>query len=285
MRIAVLMTCYNRVETTLECLRRLFAARCPDGVLFDVWLNDDGSTDGTGEKCREFFAVRSAAGWCGESHIVQGSGNDYWCGGMRRAWKAASASGTDYVGYLWLNDDTFVFEDAIEMALENEWRNSAVLVGATESLDESGRATYSGRNRNGEMLVPSGKCCRVWGMNGNFVWVPKAVYARLGNFPDYFTHALGDFDYGKRAIELGIAIYLLPKYVGVCDDKREKTPWMDKRVPFLRRVQNLYSPTGGPEPNVFFRYNLLHFGLVRALRCWVTQHIRVVLPSLERRSK
>lgn len=285
MRIAVLMTCYNRVATTLECLRNLFAAKCPEGVQFDVWLNDDGSTDGTGERCRAFFADKKNVGWQGEGHVLKGSGHDYWCGGMRRAWQSAIESGMDYTGYLWLNDDTFIFEDAIEMTFENEWRDSAVLVGATASPDGSGHTTYSGRNRCGEMLAPCGKCLRVWGMNGNFVWVPKTVHARLGNFPDYFTHALGDFDYGKRAIELDVAIYLLPKYVGVCDDKREKTPWMDRRVPFLRRVQNLYSPTGGPEPNVFFRYNLLHFGLARALRCWVTQHIKVAFPSLGRRSK
>ena len=279
MRFAVLMTCHNRVATTLECLRRLFAARLPEDAAFDVWLNDDGSTDGTGEKCRAFFAVRSAAGWRGEAHIVQGSGNDYWCGGMRHAWSAASAH-ADYDGYLWLNDDTFIYEDAVEMTFENEWRDSAVLVGATESPDGSGRTTYSGRNRRGEMVQPCGQYGRVWGMNGNFVFVPKTVYARLGNFPDYFTHALGDFDYGKRAVESGVAIYLLPKHIGVCDDERGKTPWMDESVPFLKRVRNLYSPTGGPEPNVFFRYNLMHSGLVRALRCWVTQHIRVGFPSL-----
>lgn len=39
--VAVLMTCYNRVETTLRCLRGLFAQKLPEDVTLDAWLNDD----------------------------------------------------------------------------------------------------------------------------------------------------------------------------------------------------------------------------------------------------
>ena len=55
MKIAVLMTCYNRVATTIECLRRLFKQDISDGYSLDVWLVDDGSPDGTGDKVKSEY--------------------------------------------------------------------------------------------------------------------------------------------------------------------------------------------------------------------------------------
>ena len=266
MKFAVLMTCHNRVETTLECLAHLSAAA--KGHDYDVYLNDDGSTDGTG--------ARVAAAYP-EVKIIQGSGSDYWCGGMRRAWSVAASSGVDCDGYLWLNDDTFLNAEAIKTLFSNPQLTGCILAGATSSPDGC-RTTYAGRKRNGKLIEPSGKFEEVYIFNGNFVWVPREVFSIVGNFPDYFTHALGDFDYGYRAQEKGVHVYQLPKYIGTCNDFKKPLPWTDPTVGFFTRVKNLYSPKGGPEPSVFFRYNVEHFGLVRALRVWIQQHIHVCMP-------
>ena len=56
MKIAVLMTCYNRVETTLACLRALHvAAGHVPGLDLRVFLVDDGSPDATGVRVMEAF--------------------------------------------------------------------------------------------------------------------------------------------------------------------------------------------------------------------------------------
>jgi glycosyltransferase involved in cell wall biosynthesis len=53
MKIAVLMTCYNRVQTTLQCLSHLEKAMADVvGATFDIWLVDDNSPDRTGERLR-----------------------------------------------------------------------------------------------------------------------------------------------------------------------------------------------------------------------------------------
>ena len=192
---AVLITCFNRVETTLECLRHLYVAKLPVDVSFDVWLNDDGCTDGTGERvANEFPSVK----------MIKGSGRDYWCGGMRRVWYAA-AKHFDYDGYLWLNDDTILASDAFLQIFDCPYRWDAILVGATLAT-EGGRTTYSGRDVNGCKIDPTGRYEEVFNINGNFVWIPRAVFGVLGNFPCYFTHAAGDFDYGLRAKEHCIKI-------------------------------------------------------------------------------
>ena len=276
LRFAVLMTCHNRVATTLECLRRLFAARRPEGVLFDVWLNDDGSTDGTGEKCRAFFAARNTAGWRGEAHIVQGSGNDYWCGGMRRAWAAASVH-ADYDGYLWLNDDTWLLPDAFEVLFGGGGHSDSILVGAISSRD--GRETTYGGEANHRLAVPDGSWQMLDQMNGNVVWIPRAVFSRLGNLDRHWTHAMGDGDYSRTARERGISVLLSPSFVATCERTARPTAWRDGNVPLFKRLKSLYSPLGYGEPQNMFRYCLRHDGLRVALRIWLSCHWQVLFPK------
>ena len=46
-RIAVLITCFNRIDKTINCLDSLYNSKSIDDYLIDVYLVDDGSTDGT----------------------------------------------------------------------------------------------------------------------------------------------------------------------------------------------------------------------------------------------
>ena len=45
--LAVLLTCHNRKDKTLACLESFYLAEKPVGYTFDIFLVDDGSTDGT----------------------------------------------------------------------------------------------------------------------------------------------------------------------------------------------------------------------------------------------
>jgi GT2 family glycosyltransferase len=55
-RIAVLMTSYNRCDITLACLRKLFVAEaCSSNCSIKVFLVDDASSDGTGELVKKIF--------------------------------------------------------------------------------------------------------------------------------------------------------------------------------------------------------------------------------------
>lgn len=266
MKFAILITCFNRVEKTLECLRHLYAARLWRGMSFDVWLNDDRCTDGTGEKVvRDFPSV----------NIVQGSGHDYWCGGMRRAWDAASRH-FDYDGFLWLNDDTMLNVDALEMLLGHD-DGKSILVGAVCS--NSGKATYGGEDEKG-FVTPDGTWHKLRQMNGNVVWVPKHVFKMLGNFPEYLTHSLGDSDYSRRAVECGISVFLSPCFVGICEANDRIPAWKNPSAQLVKRIKSLYSPLGGSEPPVLFRYCMKHDGWPTAVKLLITCHIRAMFPKL-----
>ena len=269
MRFAVLMTCHNRASTTMECLRRLFAASLPVDVTFDVWLNDDGCTDHTADSVKREYP---------QVYIVRGGGSDYWCGGMRRAWGNAARS-RDYDGYLWLNDDTMLSSEALMVIFNKETCGDSILVGAVCSKD--GTATYGGEDANG-FVIPDGTWRRLLQMNGNVVWVPRKVFEALGNFPLYLTHALGDCDYSRRAVEQGIEVWLTPTFIGICEKNAFIPAWKNPLAPITKRLKSLYSPRGGSEPLVLFQYCLRHDGLVSAIKLLITNHIRAFFPKLWR---
>lgn len=50
-------------------------------------------------------------------HVINGDGNLYWSGGMRKAWDVAAKT-HDYDYYLWFNDDAVLYENALEMMFE-----------------------------------------------------------------------------------------------------------------------------------------------------------------------
>ena len=105
-RYAVLLTCFNRKEVTLRCLEQLHAQKTEAAM--DVFLCDDGSSDGT------FDAVR---GHFPNVRVFKGTGNLFWNRGMLASWKKARET-KDYDAYIWLNDDTFLYDDALTELLD-----------------------------------------------------------------------------------------------------------------------------------------------------------------------
>ena len=96
-RVAVLMACHNRREHTLACLRALRAAEIEARQSCDVYLLDDGSSDGTVEAVANDFP---------RVHLLRGDGSLFWNRGMHRVFEAALGRGYDF--YLGLNDDTLL---------------------------------------------------------------------------------------------------------------------------------------------------------------------------------
>ena len=91
--IAVLLTCYNRKDKTLACLKQLYDSKFASAIHFemDVYLTDDGSDDGSGAAIKENFP---------DVIIISGNGKLFWAGGMRNSWNEALKK--HYDGFLLL---------------------------------------------------------------------------------------------------------------------------------------------------------------------------------------
>lgn len=272
--VAVLLTVHNRKEKTLLCLSRLFSQHLSKCYKLEVYLTDDGCTDGTSEAIHDMFP---------ETHIIQGDGNLYWNRGMYWAWEAAS-NAKEYDYYMWLNDDTVLNLDALELLISStiETDEKDIIVGATTDKTKT-TYTYGGRIR-GVIPPANGNLIEVDSFNGNIVLVPQSVYKTVGNLDYYFTHGKGDFDYGLRARKLGIKLYQAGRVLGECEAHEGVDKWCNPIVPFCDRWKAMWKPNGMP-PNETFHLERRHIGLAIASFHFFTILIRCIFPQLWLRIK
>jgi GT2 family glycosyltransferase len=289
-RIVALLTCHNRREKTVECLRALRAQilpgwnprivespetidesqdspldappsthetastldplpSTPDRYAIDVFLVDDGCTDGTSDAVREVWP---------EATIIQGNGSLYWCGGMRKAWAEAAKTDPDY--YLLLNDDTVVFPHAVSCLLEivespAHYRIAVAAIAETHT----GKIAYGGtRTWKSGPLEPNGEYQNVETFNANCVLIPSCVFARIGMFFNQYTHGIGDTDYGMMAGRSGVKNIVSKSFLGTCFLNSPCGSWQDATLPRKLRLELMNSPKGLPfkEWHAFCRRNL-----------------------------
>ena len=258
-QIAILITCHNRREITLGCLNAINNLKFSNPATLQVYLVDAGSTDGTTEAVREHFP---------EVNLIPCNDDLFWCGGMRVAFENASRASYDY--YLWLNDDTKVLPDSIQIMLKTareirkrEGRD-AIIVGSTYD-PKTGELSYGGLIQlrvwpriRFDPVKPSDRPQKCDTMNGNCVLIPVNVAKLIGNISHEFTHRIGDIDYGLRAKSEGIPIWITSGYVGSCA-RNPLALWTDPLVPVRDRLKFMKSPKGLP-PHEWMIFTKRHMG-------------------------
>jgi GT2 family glycosyltransferase len=240
LKVAVLLTCYNRVEVTLRGLERLFAQRLPDGCQRDVFLVDDASPDGTGARVRERFP---------QVKVIKGTGDLFWSGGMRLAWQTA-AEHDDYDFYLWLNDDVWLADGAVATLLADYAAvrvryGEGMVVGTLYDEADSREIFYGCWNEKRERVMPTGVPVPFDGeMSGNAVLVGREVFQRVGVFCGEFRHSLADNDYARLARAEGFTTCCASAVLGWCEPNRRVDKKLLPGLPLVQRVRMFYSPKG-----------------------------------------
>jgi GT2 family glycosyltransferase len=267
LQIAALLTCHNRRDKTSACLHSLRRQTGVTDLTFqlNVFLVDDGCTDGTVNAALEIWP---------EAHIILGDGNLYWCGGMRKAWIAAATTDPDF--YLLLNDDTFLYPDAVRelLAVCPTPETTVIAVGAIRD-PKTGRWVYGGNQSDLDFVegADGPRLCRT--MNANCTLLPRAVYRKVGMFHHAYRHAMGDIDYGLEAGRKGVAIYESTSFIGECDPNPEAGSWRDRSLPRVKRWRKLVSVKGLP-PKDWLHYCRRNCGN-QWLRYWCSPYFKVLL--------
>lgn len=263
MKVAAILTCFNRRVKTQKCLESLFQI-LPD---CDVFITDDGSTDGTGEMIHQFFP---------KVHVIPGPGNLFWSRGMFTAWKEAVKGNYDY--YLWLNDDIELYLDFFEelMACNQLEGNNSIITGLVENFEKT-EILYGGSDENKNLIQANNLPQKVTHMNGNVVLIPQNVVNTIGIMDPKLHHDLGDVDYGLTAIEHGFGVYTTRKPIaaGYKNDFCRVRKW---GVSLKQRLKKLNSPLGSP-PAINFYFRKKHFGLMNACAYWCYLYILNILPD------
>ena len=271
-RVAALLTVHNRRETTLRCLECLFFNKIPEDYALEVYLTDDGCTDGTAEAVAEQYpSVR----------IIKGDGSLFWNRGMWTAWNEAAKSDYDY--YLWLNDDTFLYVSAVEelLTIASAYNDHVIVVGPAEDTSHH-EITYGGYvGTLADSVIPplSGTAMEIDFFNGNIVLVPRTVFLKLGNLDYHFRHSKGDFDYGMRAKEMGILMLMTGRVLGECDEHPNIDAWRDPQLSLDDRWRALRKPTG-MAPAEFFYFDRKHHGVITGLKHYLSIHLQCLFPRL-----
>ena len=281
-KIAVIMTVFNRKEKTLRCLNSLCRswAEAKSPIQYEVFLTNDGCTDGTKE------AVM-ALDYQFPIHIIEGTGNLFWLGGMNLAWRAAiNQSGFD--GYLWLNDDTIVLADFwIELLATQQYAQShygigGIYVGST--CDPSTKQfTYGGFDfinkwtLKDRFIIPNGqdiKPCEC--AHGNITYVSNEVVRRLGVFHDGYIHGAGDHDYTYQAHRKGLPVLVMKNYAGLCENdhigkgKRMEDMTLKERLRYCKSPfgLNIHNTLLFQKRNFWYRYPFV----------WLMCYCKVLFP-------
>jgi GT2 family glycosyltransferase len=280
MRIAAILTCFNRREKTISALAKLRELDLPRGASLDIFLTDDRSTDGTAEAVRDAFS---------DVHLLQGDGSLFWGGGMRLAFAEAMKSDFDF--YLWVNDDTLLFQHAIVRLLETwesvrtEGKDAIVIGSICDPI--SGKLSYGGSALGSKLrplrysaISPSDFPQRCDVANGNCVWVPKTIAQALVNISPVYRHKMGDFDYTLRASKAGFAIWIAPGWLGECTNNLMVGSWLDPELSLRERWHKVTKEKGLPPTE--WKHFVRTYGGPLWFIIWISPYCRTLLAGWEK---
>jgi GT2 family glycosyltransferase len=282
MKIAVLLTVFNRIEKTLLCLDSLLAARMPEGMAFEIFITNDGSTDNTTERIKEQYPNTSI--------ILLNSENLYWNGGMNNSWKAAIDKG-GFDGYLWLNNDTIVLPNLWEEIVDadsyskTKYGIGGIYVGSTCDKDYK-TLTYGGFDYinkwtlKDKFVVPNGEFQNCQCAHGNITYISQDIVARRGILYSRYKHSGGDHDYTYMAYKHKLPLFIFRAFVGICKNDhlgKDEGDIAWENEPLKERLKRIQSPIGYNLKNTLifqrrcfpFRYPLV----------WVAGYFRIFFPK------
>lgn len=265
--VAVLVACYNREASTkawLESLKR----EAPSEWNVSIFAVDDNSVDAT-------IKVLLSSGLNVE--VIKSPGDWYWAKSMSVA-EDYAMSEKDFDYFLWANDDTFYRPGGLDYldAYRRKEPNS-IIVGKFRD-PENGMLSYGGLRKVGKhpfkyrILDENLDLHLCDNFHGNFVLVPNLVAKKIGRIDGNYQHAYADYDYGRRATNLGIRIISPSKHIGYClDNKRD----LGELRTLSERLKFVFSIKGLPVKSQI-RY-LRKFGPVVWLRFLLQPYIRAII--------
>lgn len=245
MQVAIMVACYNRKELTKRCLDSLKNQVVGKDNQFDIFVYDDGSTDGTYEiLVKEYPYV----------NLIRGKGGAYWCKSMYFLMDIAVKKNYDF--YMMINDDVYFYTEAIEKMFQAYYAagKNCGIVGAFQSAS-SRECTYGGRDQQANLLSPNGQIQQCMWADWNCFLIDAEVVRKMGIIDGKYKHAWGDWDYSYRMIKNGFFIYETADYIGECEVNSTKNTYRDSTLGRGTRLKKLFSPKGLPFAS-YMRYNI-----------------------------
>jgi GT2 family glycosyltransferase len=210
-RVAAIVTSFNRKVATLACLDEL-ERFTPEGVVLVTYLVDDASKDGTAEAVRHAFPT---------AVLLEGTGCDYWAASVLRALKEIAKRPTpEYI--LLVNDDFRLQPDAIQRLIDAaEAAGGRCVAGGAVGLP-GGTIEYTGRVwnkfgvRNRELPISSSdQYCDA--VPGHAMLFTYELLNDCGLLQTSFTHGFFDTVLCARAKKMDVPVIMVSGILGTVD--------------------------------------------------------------------
>lgn len=284
MKLACITTSHNRVTSTCDSLLAL--KKSCKNIDADFYVLDDASTDGTAEALKSNFS---------DVILIKGDGNFFWNRGMRISWLAAINSNEIYDAYLLFNDDTFVYEDAIDKMLRQfrliKKKNKAFLITGSTLDPNNGTTSYGGQKIISKfynplsfcLIEPEGSIRECDTINMNFTLISPCAVKKIGVLDSTYHHSFGDLDYGLRLKKAGGLLYVLGGHIGECSRNNPVGTWRDQKLGRLVRLKKLLGVKGMPIKERF-HYCKQHGGAFWILH-WLKPYLSILILNKKPRSR
>lgn len=269
--IIVVMTCHNRKNKTVNCIKKLHEGN--NSNIYHYIVVDAASTDDTPKELEKlgYDDVR----------IIHAEGTLFWNGGMHRGISEGMKDYGESDFVLLVNDDvdfTPGVIDRLAAYANDRYDGQAVIVGATQ--DDSGKFSYGGilygKGLKYEMLGPDHTDVKCTTFNANCTLIPIQIMKVVKNVDPFYKHSMGDFDLGFRISRSGNDIYMYPEYVGQCNDNPVEGTWQDTKLGIIKRIKLKESFKGLPFRD-WFHYLHRNFGFGTACLRSITPYIKILI--------
>jgi len=235
-KIAIIFTCFNRVNTTRRFLKSLNDAFIPAELNLEVFGLDDGSSDGTYNELI-IHGVKA----------FKSNGSEYWAGGMRKIISKIDLKKYDFV--LCVNDDIVLNFNVFDILLNTIREHSSNIRNSifVASCYSNNRLTYGSvhlqKKYYGYRLhLSHSQDTLVNTFNMNFTLIPTDIIRKFGFLDEVFTHHWADFDYGIRMTSKGVNIIQIHDHICNCDRDMSAAGSFDMSYNFTKRLKLFLGP-------------------------------------------
>lgn len=278
MQIAVILTCHNRKNSTIQCIKTLLEAveKAQGAYALSFFVCEDKCTDGTVEAIKDLSD---------QMHIISGSGDLFWPGGMVAALREAEKFDADF--YLMVCDDVIFWPNVFDVMI-NSYNSIPgemhIIVGSTIDK-ETGEHTYGGRLWDGrglggviKVVLPQNPCAECNQLEWNCLLMPKKLYEQVGEIDTYYDHGWADYDYGYRAAKCGYKMYVATDYIGYCSRNSLTGTWEDTNLSMIKRLKALHTKKGLP-PKSHWYFCKKYYGK-EALVMFIRPYLHIIKSSI-----
>jgi len=227
-KIAVLVSTHNRHEVLARCLSRLSVSCSYAGIEGHVFLANSGL-----ENFGDYAQLDLSNLTISEIRLSE---SFFWASAMRESWLSYQSRMHEFKFLLWLNEDTFLYQDALTGLIRDLEGGSdpTVLVGSTRS--KSGESTYGGLKKakwfnplSLGYVSPSNSLQACDTFNGNIVFTQPGTDLKVGGFPKNYTHLRADIAYGFECGRNSVKAMVASGYHGECETNANYVRYSDFR--------------------------------------------------------